>query len=114
MSTPGGRKNTALIAHFRTDPQAYSFFQAVRLIERMAAWGQMADGASGAHPVARFARPAQEVVRFRARYSLQFSSAEIHAIEQSAKDSGRKQWTMTVCFMGLIGTVGVMPYHYTE
>jgi type VI secretion system protein ImpH len=114
MSATRRRKSTALIEHLRTDPQAYSFFQAVRLVERVAALEKTSEHTAGGNPVARFTSPAQEIVRFQTCPNLSFPSGEIQAIEQAEKPSGRTQWTMTVNFMGLTGAIGVMPYHYTE
>jgi type VI secretion system protein ImpH len=115
MSTARRRKNPALIERLRDEPQAFSFFQAVRLIERAAAHQRPPEsGSPSGHPVARFAPPTQEIVRFQTRPTLQFPAGEIESLDLATGSNGKAQWAMTVNFMGLAGCVGVLPFHYTE
>jgi type VI secretion system protein ImpH len=82
---------------------AFSFFQAVYLMERLF---------PDRLPVARGGVPMQEVVRFRAHQSLSFPPSSIYVI-----DAPRSQLlppAMEVTFMGLTGPSGVLPRHYTE
>jgi len=88
-------------ARLRAEPFCFEFFQAVRLLERLLP-DRMAVG--------EFARPADEVVRFRAHPSLSFPASEI----QSLTEGERGQPAMTVNFMGLVGPGGMLPLHYTE
>jgi type VI secretion system protein ImpH len=85
----------------RAEPFCFEFFQAVRLLERMSP-DKMAVG--------EFARPADEVVRFRSYPTLSFPASEI----QSLAEGHPGQAAMTVNFMGLIGASGALPTHYTE
>jgi type VI secretion system protein ImpH len=82
------------------DPNAFEFFQAVRLLERM-------------HPdrkaVGGFEDPEQEVVHFSTNVSLAFPASEIQSLEMNGGPAD-----MTVNFMGLTGPVGALPYHYTQ
>jgi type VI secretion system protein ImpH len=80
----------------------FSFFEAVRVLERLAPERQ---------PVGHDASPIGEVVRFRTRLSLDFPPSEIHEITRD-EDGGPPR--MTVAFMGLTGPLGVLPRHYTE
>jgi type VI secretion system protein ImpH len=82
------------------DPNAFDFFQAVRLLERL-----RAGGALGGH-----GDPAEEPVHFGAHIGLAFPASEIQTLELA--DEGPAH--MRVNFMGLTGPSGVLPYHYTQ
>lgn len=84
----------------RDDPTSFSFFQAVRLLER---------GASSRTPVGRFAGSAEETVRFSAHASIAFPASEI----QELQASGSGPPTMLINVLGLIGPQGTLPYRYT-
>ena len=88
------------------EPYRFEFFQAVRLLERIA---------HDRKPVGRDALPHEEVVRFRSRIGMEFPPSELHEIrftEDGTPD--RKTTEMLVNFMGLVGVSGVLPTHYTE
>lgn len=114
MSTAGWRKNTSVIQRLLTRPFDYGFRQAVRLLERAAAFYSGNGPMPAKNPVARYTPPSSEVVRFHSRQSLSFPAAEIAAIEDQPSVSGMNQWHMQVNFLGLTGSNGVMPYHYSE
>ncbi len=121
MGAAGRRDRTPLSTRLWEEPYRFDFFQAVRLLERMArqqrwpAW----------RPVGHETAPSKEVVRFRALPSLAFPAAPIHEIRRprssetpqglppdpSATEPGPVE--MVVTFMGLIGPQGVLPHHYT-
>jgi type VI secretion system protein ImpH len=88
-------------ARLSAEPFSFEFFQAVRLLERMLPERQ---------PVGQFARPSEEVARFRVHPTLSFPASEI----QSLSEQNNGQPSMTVNFMGLIGAVGALPTHYTD
>ncbi len=113
MPTPRWRKSTAVIQQLAENPQAYSFFQAVRLLERSATLGEK-DAKQADRPVARFIPPGTEAVRFHTQQTLGFPTAEIKSIKKLERKSGNKQWHMNINFMGLTGSMGVLPFHYTE
>ncbi|HWG47023.1 MAG TPA: type VI secretion system baseplate subunit TssG [Gemmataceae bacterium] len=81
---------------------AFDFFQAVRLLERLA---------PDRRPVGRDAPPQMEIARFRAHVSLSFPPSSIVSIESSGEEMPP---ILTVAFLGLIGPSGVLPNHYTE
>lgn len=114
MSTPGWRKNTSVIKRLLNRPFDYSFKQAVRLLERAAALYSGDDPAPAKNPVARHIPPSSEVVRFHSRQSLSFPAAEIASIDDQPSQNGMTQWHMQVNFLGLTGSNGIMPYHYSE
>jgi type VI secretion system protein ImpH len=95
---PGG-----LERDLREDPQAFGFFQAVRLLHRL-------------HPERRrvggFARPSDEVVRFSVNPSLAFAAGDVQDLHLDPEDSDRPG-EMQVNFMGLVGNQGVLPTHYS-
>lgn len=124
MSSTGRRKNTSVIDTLTETPYDFSFLQAVRLLERSAAHENNADlindndKLSGIYsfnkqPVARFSPPSTEVIRFRTNHALSFSSSEISNIEEN-NNKDKNKWELSVNFMGLTGSQGVLPYHYTE
>jgi len=85
----------------------FSFFQAVRLLQRAAGLRE---------PIGSFLNPEREPVRFAAHLSLAFPLAEIESLEaqidpRSNEDHPPK---MTVNFFGLHGPSGVLPTRFTE
>lgn len=83
------------------EPFRFQFFQAVRLLEKLA---------PERHSVGKFFHPSTEVVRFTARPSLSFPASEVHSIDFPEGKPPR----MMVNFMGLTGPEGVLPLCYTE
>jgi type VI secretion system protein ImpH len=81
----------------------FDFFQAVRLLEQLS---------PGRGAGARAAAPDAEIVRFRARLSLDFPPSTIYELAPAAPDLAVP--AMTVTFMGLTGPSGALPRHYTE
>jgi type VI secretion system protein ImpH len=81
----------------------FDFFQAVRLLERMA---------PERRPVGRVAPPHVEAVRFKALPSLSFPPSQIFEINRPTTSLPAP--AMTVTFMGLTGPNGALPRHYTE
>jgi type VI secretion system protein ImpH len=81
----------------------FEFFQAVRLLERIA---RDRDPVGGPGP------PAHEVVRFRTRVSLEFPASAIHEIRDGPRPGSPPE--MVVAFLGMTGPLGVMPHCYTE
>ncbi|HSB36382.1 MAG TPA: type VI secretion system baseplate subunit TssG, partial [Thermoanaerobaculia bacterium] len=88
----------------QNSPQHFGFFQAVRLLARLAPRGI---------PVGQDGPPGREVVRFRTRATLEFPPSEIHDLRFDADDPDRPP-QMTVAFGGTTGPLGVLPVPYTE
>jgi type VI secretion system protein ImpH len=88
------------------EPYRFEFFQAVRLFASIY---------RDKKRVGSEALPAEEIVRFRSRVSLDFPSSEVHQI-RTVEDpqTGDERREMLVNFMGMIGPSGVLPTHYTE
>jgi type VI secretion system protein ImpH len=89
-------------AVLRENPHSFSFFQAVRVLERLRP-GRVGPG--------QFVDPAREFVRFGAHPSIAFPPSEIQELDlpEDADQPAR----MTVNFMGVTGPLGVLPHHYT-
>jgi type VI secretion system protein ImpH len=85
------------------EPYRFGFFQAVRLLKRLAPTRQ---------PVGRDAAPLAEAARFRAHLGLHFPPSEIYDLEPPGED-GRPP-RLTAAFIGLYGPSGTLPRHYTE
>lgn len=105
MATPGRTIDpdlefTSLRKLLETEPQNFQFFQAVRMLEKLAPERERVGG---------FVPPDREVVRFRAHPSMVFPASEIQSLEKS----GELQ-NMTVNFMGLVGPLGMLPLYYTD
>lgn len=88
----------------RDDITGFSFFQAVRLLERL-----HPDRA----PVGGWADPNDEVLRFGTTSTLGFPPAEIHSLRLDNEGPRDEPARMRVHFLGLIGPSGVLPHVYT-
>jgi type VI secretion system protein ImpH len=90
-----------VIADLLAHPQRYEFFQAVRLLLRWL-------GRQGIGPEQALGG----VIRFRNSVGLGFPPSEIEAIDPGTGDM--PAITITPAMMGLLGTMGALPLHYTE
>jgi type VI secretion system protein ImpH len=100
------------------EPYRFDFFQAVRLLERLAQERARQDPRWRRHPVGRDQSPDREVVRFRALPSLSFPASTVSQIRQPPHHDAVPDWElpppeMIVTFLGLTGPSGVLPHHYT-
>lgn len=117
MSTTGRRKNTSVISKLAEAPYKFSFLQAVRLLERSTVFDEKSHNRKytfNKQPVALFNPPNTEAIRFRNNHSLHFSSSEISKIIKIKDTKDKNKWELSVNFMGLTGSQGVLPYHYSE
>jgi type VI secretion system protein ImpH len=114
MSTTSRRKNSSVIFGLLTKPFDYGFKQAMRLLERAAVLYSGQGAAYMRNPVSRYTPPGSEVVRLHTRQSLAFPASEISNLEERKNQAGSSQWHMHINFMGLTGSSGILPYHYTE
>ncbi|MCL6269332.1 type VI secretion system baseplate subunit TssG [Sansalvadorimonas sp. 2012CJ34-2] len=118
---PPGHKNKrpTVVDKLRSRPQEFDFFQAVRLLETIGQTEKAQAEKFASQPVAEQAPPHKELVRFLVSQNLSFSASDIARLkirEQEENDDpdNRHQWLMEVSFMGLTGSQGVMPQHFTE
>ncbi|WP_332855496.1 type VI secretion system baseplate subunit TssG [Duganella sp. S19_KUP01_CR8] len=89
MPAPQRRTDAGLIDELLAEPQGFEFFQAVRLVEQ-------------AQPPRR--------LRYRNRLSLAFPPNQI----ENVSDDGDDLIRLTPAFMGLLGSHGALPLHYSE
>jgi len=114
MPTKSWRKSLSVIETLTARPDRYNFIQAVRLLERSAAFNHQEGRQQANKPVAQFMQPATEFLRFQTHQSLAFPPSEIKAITQRTHPDNLRQWEMVINFMGLTGSSGYLPFHYTE
>jgi len=88
-----------------SEPHRFSFFQAVRLLERTS---------PGKEGIGRSVRPGNEVVRIRSHQSLAFPPSEIVDLKAPPPGQEDRPPEMTVNFIGLTGPLGVLPHPYSE
>lgn len=96
MATPRRRPDASVIDALVHGPRRFSFFQAVRLLERRAAGGALVGGDHD---------PRDESVRFHSGIHLGFPAAEIQSLHQD--DDGRAH--LELGFFGLTGPLGALP-----
>lgn len=89
MPAPQRRVDASLIDQLLVEPHRFEFFQAVRLIEQ-------------AKPPLR--------LRYRNRLSLSFPPNQIENVSGDGEDVIR----ITPAFMGMLGSHGVLPLHYSD
>ena len=105
MATPGGGSDSPVDLSeveelLRSEPYRFEFFQAIRLLERMA---------PDRKPLGRFTNPADEVARLGAFPSLSFPASEIQSIDWPEGEPP----SLAVNFMGVTGPQGPLPHFYT-
>jgi type VI secretion system protein ImpH len=83
------------------EPYRFEFFQAVRLLARMAPTRQV---------IGRFSNPRDEIARFGSHAKVAFPASEIQSLERHEGAPA----AMRVNFMGLTGPLGVLPLSYSE
>jgi type VI secretion system protein ImpH len=91
--------DTELLVALSDEATSFGFFQAVRLLERLF---------PERRPVGGFGDPADEVVRFVVTPAIAFPPSEIRHVELHTEPP-----EMSVNFFGLVGPLGVLPYHYS-
>jgi type VI secretion system protein ImpH len=84
----------------------FSFFQAVRLLERLHPQSV---------PLGRLGPAESEAIRFRPNASLAFPTCDVEAIELHGSEGDQlPRFLMTVNFLGLYGPASPLPTFYTE
>jgi type VI secretion system protein ImpH len=113
MATARGREGPGLSDQLFREPFNFDFFQAIRLLERLAS-----EDARFRNFLVGQDHPEQEAVRFRSQPSLSFPPSSIIQIRPLTPDASSPSKPtplaeMVVSFMGVVGPTGVLPYHYT-
>lgn len=127
MAAQKRRANPALADELFSEPYRFSFFQAVRLLERLAPDRQPVGRSrqAGGHA----SHPTREIVRFCTIASLVFPPSQISELKKYQPGESDQVKThhsetddqtqagpplMRVAFMGLTGPTGVLPDAWTE
>jgi len=115
MGSTNGRASAPLSRRLVDESGRFDFFQAVRLLERLAR-RETAPAERPRYPVGQDYPPAQEAVRFRGLASHSFPAAAIVRIQEDAAQAmgQRRPPEMTVPALGLFGPQGALPRHYTS
>ena len=117
MDAQGRRKDPPLRDVLQREVYRFDFFQAVRVLERMAREAAREQGNPEPASVGHGAAPRREAVRFRALASHHFPSSTVVRLNppgEPSSDEGAAAWQMIVSFFGLTGPHGVLPHHYTS
>ena len=124
MPTKSWRKSLSVIERLIASPKEFSFVQAVRLLERATvfkkkqAMGEapLSSSKTADNAVARYSPPNKELVVLKSSQNLDFPDSEVSAVKihETKSEQGNEQWQLMMNFIGLTGTMGVMPFHYTE
>ena len=116
MPAPIRQQDPAVIEQLQKQPARFGFFQAVRLLERSAVLlnrkkqtRQAADLSVG-----KFTPPGNESLRFESQLTLGFPNQEVESISTKTSSTGKPQWRMVTNFLSAVGSIGVLPFHYTE
>lgn len=110
------RDRQRLLAALAARPYEFDFFQAVRLLMRVARSGAPGT-AEQQRPIGHDYAPPTEIVRFRSLPSHSFPQAEVAGFTLPPADApvdAPPPAEMTVAFLGLTGPAGVLPHHYTQ
>ena len=102
MRTPHRHDAPGLIAQLCAAPGKFTFFQAIELL--LAAY-------SREHKVSRKA-VLDHMLRFANSRDLAFPRSDVASVAIGAE--GRPRAVITALFMGLTGTHGALPHHYTQ
>jgi len=119
MASSRRRKSLTVVQQLLDQPYRFQFFQAVRLLERVSVLNESSERFA-LEGVASGVLPNKEVLRFSSRQSLSFAASDISSIKARSafqngdSDTPDSQWEMEVCFMGLTGSQGVMPYYLSD
>jgi type VI secretion system protein ImpH len=113
MAAAYGRESAGLSERLLHEPHRFGFFQAVRLLERLAR--ECAGGAPNRRrqPVGHDHAPESEVARFRAHAALSFPTSAVSRISGLSAGANGPPPEMVVSFLGMTGPQGVLPPHYT-
>ncbi|WP_020409563.1 type VI secretion system baseplate subunit TssG [Hahella ganghwensis] len=110
-STSNLEQNNQLIKRILRAPWRYDFFQLVRLLEHYRD-GEPAKQA----PLGSYYPPKQEPLRFSMNPSMSFEAKPVEKVSRGKENvlAHRQQWDVHVNFWGLVGSRGILPFHYRE
>ncbi|WLQ17116.1 type VI secretion system baseplate subunit TssG [Hahella aquimaris] len=111
MATENRLPASHLAKRLQQDPWRFDFFQLVRLLEHFDS-----QDTRPRTPLGGFYPPRNEPVRFVVNPSMGFEGGAVDKITRGGDKSlaSRDQWSMAVNFWGLVGSRGVLPFHYRD
>lgn len=110
MARPRRRPHTSLIADLYRHPEAYAFFQGIRILERASALAAKRSKREPPDPVGRGVDPKRAPVFIRSAVSLGYAATEITAL----REVPGQPTEMTQTVVGLTGASGAMPHAFSE
>ncbi len=115
MSSQSRRKNSSIIARLKQHTGRFSFIQVVRLLERSAVFGnrKKPGNADNENSIGLFSPPNKEALRLGNNPSMAFPGQEVQEVEE-VTTANTPSWRLTTNFLGLTGSMGILPYHYSE
>ena len=108
MATSRRRNGDSVGDQLLREPYRFSFFQAVRLLERM-----RTQSAPGVRPLGYDHHPSEEVARLGGVATRAFAAADVDEIEWDESNPD-EQPKLSVHCMGLYGYQGALPMHDTQ
>lgn len=111
MASTRRRPHSSLKSDLFDRPQAYDFFQAVRIVEAVAADEAKAAGEVNPDAAGRGVDPRNAAINIRSAVPLGFAAAEVTALRRP-RGGGPVEMTQTV--VGLTGPSGVLPHAFSE
>ncbi|MFT5691695.1 MAG: type VI secretion system protein ImpH [Oceanicoccus sp.] len=116
MATTRRRQSLAIIDQLSSEAWRFSFVQAVRIIDAAVNTKHPRSVDFADEPIGGLTPPHKEFVRFRNQVSLAFSASDVASVSAKELSVGEvtRQWQMSLQFMGLAGSHGVMPHYFTE
>lgn len=98
-------------------PQKYSFYQAIRLLQLQALRKQnqtRRTRRATTRAIGEDAIPADEILQLKVSQSLNSQPSEIQAVKQIHAEGMPDKFELTATMMGITGVHGTLPHHYTS
>lgn len=111
MARARRRPNTSLKSDLFERAQAYDLFQALRIVEQIAAEENLAAGKPPPDPTGCGVDPSNTAMRIRSAVPLGYAATEVVSVRRP-RNSSHIEVTQTV--VGLTGTSGVLPHAFSE
>jgi type VI secretion system protein ImpH len=111
MASTRRRHHASLAADIFAAPQDYELFQAIQILEAIAAAETRALGLRPVDPVGQGVDPENAALKIRSAVPLGFAAAEVNAVRRP-RGGGPVEMTQTI--VGLTGPSGVLPHALSE
>lgn len=111
MASARRRSNSSVKSDIFDRPQLYDFFQAVRLLEKIAADESRTANLELPDPVGRGVEPKNAAIKIRSAVPLGFAAAEVTSVRRP-RSGGPIEMIQTL--VGLTGPSGVLPHALSE